>query len=99
MPKAYVITHRTLTNPDRFIKGYGSKVEATLKEFGGKFLVRGGEISYQEGKSTGDFTAVVEFPSRTAALAWESSSQYQAILKGRTENSTGVFIIIDGVPL
>ena len=99
MPKAYVITHRTLTNPDRFIKGYGSKVEATLKEFGGKFLVRGGEISYQEGESIGDFTAVVEFPSRTAALAWKSSSPYQAILKGRTENSTGVFIIIDGVPL
>ena len=98
MSKAYVITQRTLTNPDRFIKEYGSKVKATLKEFGGRFLVHGGEISYQEGESIGDFNAVVEFPSRTAALAWESSSQYQAILKGRTENSTGVFIIIDGVP-
>ena len=41
---------------------------------------------------------MLEFPSRDAANAWESSEQYQAIVKARTENATGPFVIIDGVP-
>ena len=98
MTKAYVIAHLTLTNPDRFMSEYMSKVGAVVEAFGGKYLVRGGEISYQEGESLGDRTVVIEFPSRDAAHAWGSSEQYQAIVKARTENSTGPVIIIDGVP-
>ena len=98
MTKAYVIAHLTLTNPDRFMSEYMSKVGAVVEAFGGKYLVRGGDISYQEGESLGDITAVLEFPSRDAAHAWESSEQYQAIVKARTENTTGPFVIIDGVP-
>ena len=41
---------------------------------------------------------MLEFPSRDAAHAWESSEQYQHIVKARTENTTGPFVIIDGVP-
>ena len=36
MPKAYVIGHVTLTNPEKFMADYGSKVEDTIKAFGGK---------------------------------------------------------------
>ena len=98
MTKAYVIAHLTLTNPDRFMSKYMSKVGAVAEAFSGKYLVRGGEMSYQEGESLGDRTVVIEFPSADAAHAWESSEQYQAIVKARTENSTGSVIIIDGVP-
>jgi uncharacterized protein (DUF1330 family) len=98
MTKAYVIAHLTPTNPDRFMSEYMSKVGAVTEAFGGKYLVRGGDISYQEGESLGDRTVVIEFPSADAAHAWESSEQYQAIVKARTENSTGSVIIIDGVP-
>ena len=98
MTKAYVIAHLSLTNPDRFRSEYMLKVGAVTESFGGKYLVRGGDISYQEGESLGDRTVVIQFPSRDAALAWESSEEYQAIVKARTENSTGTVIIIDGVP-
>ena len=98
MTKAYVIAQLTLTNPDRFMSGYMSKVGAVTEAFGGKYLVRGGETSYQEGESLGDRTVVIEFPSRDTAHAWANSEQYQAIVKARTENSTGPVIIIDGVP-
>ena len=53
MPKAYVIGHVTLTNAEKFMADYGSKVEDTIKAFGGKFLARGGEVSYQEGEPLG----------------------------------------------
>ena len=98
MPKAYVIAHLTLTNPDRFVSEYVSKVGEVIREFGGRYLVRGGEISYQEGGPIGDLNVVIEFPSRDAAHAWGGSEQYQSIVKGRTENSTGPVFIIDGGP-
>ena len=97
MPKAYVIGHVTLTNPEKFMADYGSKVEGTIKAFGGKFLARGGEVSYQEGEPLGEIHVIVEFPDRAAAIAWEESEQYQAILAGRTDNSVGGILIMDGV--
>ena len=97
MPKAYVVGHATLTNPEKFVAEYGSKVEETIQAFGGHFLVRGGDISYREGEKLGDIDVVVEFPDRESAIAWEESEQYQAILPGRTENATTYLIIVDGV--
>ena len=97
MPKAYVIAHLTLTNTEKFVAEYGSKVEETIKAFGGQFLARGGEVSYIEGAKLGDIDAIIEVPDRDSAIAWEESEQYQAIVSGRTDNTTGYFIIVDGV--
>ena len=97
MPKAYAIGHVTLTNAEKFMADYGSKVEATIKAFGGQFLARGGEVFYQEGEPLGEFNVIVEFPDKAAAIAWEESEQYQAILPGRTDNSVGGILIMDGV--
>ncbi len=97
MPKAYVIGHVTFTNMEKFMADYGSKVESTIHAFGGKFLVRGGEVSYQEGEPLGDINVIVEFPDRAAAISWEESEQYQTILPGRTDNSIGNVVIVDGV--
>ncbi len=97
MPKAYAIGHVTLTNAEKFMADYGSKVEATIKAFGGQFLARGGEVFYQEGEPIGEINVIVEFPDRAAAIAWEESEQYQAILPGRTDNSVGGILIMDGV--
>ena len=96
MPKAYVVGHATLTNPEKFVAEYGSKVEETIQAFGGQFLVRGGDISYREGEKLGDVDVVVEFPDRESAMAWEESEQYPALLPGRTENATTYLIIVDG---
>lgn len=97
MPKAYVMAHLTLTNTEKFVADYGSKVEETMKTFGGQFLARGGEVSYREGEKLGDIDAILEFPDRESAIAWEESEQYQAIVSGRTDNTAGYFIIVDGV--
>ena len=97
MPKAYAIAHVTFTNREKFMADYGSKVEATINAFGGNFLVRGGEVSYREGEPVGDVDVVIEFPDRATAIAWEESEQYQSILPGRTNNSVGKVVIVDGV--
>ena len=65
--------------------------------FGGQFLARGGEVSYREVEKLGDIDVIVEFPDRQSAIAWEEIEQYQAILPGRTDNTTGYVIITDGI--
>ena len=98
MPKAYGIAHITFINQERWYSEFGSKVEATVQAFGGRPLVRGGEVSYQEGESLGEMHVVIEFPDRSAAHAWLNSEEHQAILPGRKENSTAYFVIVDGLP-
>ena len=44
MPKAYMMVHLELTNPEAFVAGFGSKVETLANEFGGKFLVLMGDV-------------------------------------------------------
>jgi len=48
-------------------------------------------------ETIGDIDVIIEFPHRAAAIAWEESEQYQAILPGRTDNSAGNVVIVDGV--
>ena len=98
MAKAYLIGHVTVNNPERFMNEYGAPVEATITAFKGRFLARGGEVTYQEGDSLGDINVIVEFPDRSSATAWLNSEAYQAILPGRTENTDGHFVLVDGVP-
>ena len=62
LPKGYIIAHATLTNPEKFVSDYGSKVADVVEKYDGQFLVRGGNVSYREGDPT-DLNVVVEFPS------------------------------------
>ena len=99
MPKAYVIAHVKLKNAEMFMSEYGSKVGGTVESFGGKFLVRGGEVSYQDGEHLGDdINVIIEFPDRAAAISWQSSSEYQEILPARKAHANVHFMIVDGLP-
>mgnify|MGYP001451087498 CR=1 FL=1 len=99
MPKAYVIAHVKLKNSEMFMAEYASKVGGTVESFGGKFLVRGGEVSYQDGEPLGeDINVIIEFPDRAAALSWQNSSEYQEILPARQAYANVHFMIVDGLP-
>ncbi|SVB71407.1 uncharacterized protein METZ01_LOCUS224261 [marine metagenome] len=98
MSKAYLIAHVQITNRERFMEEYASKVPATIEAAGGKYLVRSPAPFHDEGESAEDIHVVVEFPSRDAALGWLNSDAYQAMLPGRLENSTGRVLIFDGLP-
>ena len=96
MPKGYVIAHPNLTNPEKFVSEYGSKVADVIEKYDGQILVSGGDLSYREGDST-DLNVVIEFPSLAKAMEWKISAEYKAIESGRKDNMTGMFIVIEGV--
>ena len=51
MAKGYIIAHLSVKNMAAFGAGYAMKVPAIISEFGGAFLVRGGNAPYREGDS------------------------------------------------
>ena len=95
MAKAYIIGQVTVHNPEGYTK-YSQHVPATLAQYGGKYLVRGGNSTQVEGVAQGNRRVVIEFASREAAETWYNSSEYQAILPDRINNSEGHIAIVDG---
>ncbi|MCW4351750.1 DUF1330 domain-containing protein [Hoyosella sp. YIM 151337] len=96
-PRAYAIAYlREVTfGPD--IVAYLERIDATLKPFGGKFIVHGGSLSPLEGEWNGD-VIIIEFPDKKSAQEWYASPDYQSILPLRTANSQGVTAVVEGVP-
>lgn len=78
------------------ITEYAEKIDATMRPFGGRFLIHGGKPIFVEGKWPGQ-VIIIEFPDRDTALAWYRSDAYQEILPLRTNNSTAVVAMYDGV--
>ena len=93
--KAYVLVQETITDEEMF-EAYRKGVMATLQEFGGRFIVRGGQLTVVEGEWPHHRLVVVEFPSRQAAEGWYHSPAYQELLPMRLRSAAGNLIIVDG---
>ena len=77
---AYVIAAETVKD-DAMFDEYRKQVPATLAPFGGKFIVRGGKVTVQEGEWPHPRTVVIEFPSLAQALAAHETPGYQDALR------------------
>lgn len=79
------------------VVAYLERIDATLDEYGGRFVVHGGQLSPLEGEWPGTLV-VIEFPSTRTAQDWYASPGYQQILPLRTENSDSMAAVVEGVP-
>jgi uncharacterized protein (DUF1330 family) len=75
---------------------YLERIDATLAPYGGRFLVHGDPVQVIEGEWPGHLI-VIEFPDRASAQAWYRSSEYQEIVRLRTDNSDSDVVFVDGV--
>lgn len=91
----YVIADVDVTDPDLFAE-YRKLVSATVEQFGGKYLVRGGESEVVEGDRTPHRTVVIEFESFERAREWYHSDEYAPALKMRLDSANSSVIIVDG---
>ena len=92
---AYVIVQETVTDEAGFAE-YRAGVVLTLEAHGGRFLVRGGELTVVEGEWPHPRLVVIEFASRAAAVAWYYSPDYQKLLPLRLRSAAGNLVIVDG---
>jgi len=93
---AYLIVELDITNPEG-MAAYRDAVPATLAQYGGRFLVRGGATELIEGGPEPKRIVVLEFADTAAIKRWYNSPEYQKILPGRLENSTGRAFIVEGI--
>ena len=94
MPKGYWIVRVDVSDQEQY-KSYVAANAAPLRQFGARFLVRGGAFENPEGSSRAR-NVVIEFPSYQAAIDCWHSPQYQEAIKLRTSVSTADVVIIGG---
>jgi|TARA_B100001971_G_scaffold8525_1_gene7009 uncharacterized protein (DUF1330 family) len=91
----YVLAQLKVTDPEKFAK-YGVQVPATIEKFGGRYLVRGGDMAALEGEPFAPRVVVIEFDSVEAARRWYDSEDYAPLAKLRQSASEGRLVIIEG---
>ena len=94
MAKGYWIAHIDVHDKDGYAP-YVAANPAIFKNFGGRFLVRGGKHESKEGAAR-ERHVVIEFPDYASALACFSSPEYQENAKFRQKSSVGEIIVVEG---
>lgn len=93
---AYVIADIELTDPVAF-EAYRERVPATIAQYGGRYLVRGGRHETLEGSWRPHRLVVLEFPSLEAARRWYDSPEYREPKALRQRASRGHVVLVEGV--
>ena len=92
---AYFVVELEISNPAG-MEPYRAAVPATIAEYGGRFLTRGGTTQLVEGGPEPKRIVVLEFADAAAVKRWYNSPEYQKILPLRLANSTGRAFIVEG---
>ncbi|HSB67846.1 MAG TPA: DUF1330 domain-containing protein [Candidatus Methylomirabilis sp.] len=93
---AYIIVDVDVKNAAGF-DAYRQAVPATIAQYGGRYLVRGGRHETLEGTWHPTRLVVLEFPSLEAAKGWYESDQYQKIKPLRLQHASGDMVLVEGL--
>lgn len=93
---AYVIFSIEVTDPEEY-ESYKALAGGSLAAAGGRYIVRGGEVTVLEGDPPVRRTVVVEFPSRQAALDWYEGDAYAEARRIRQRAAQAWGLVVDGV--
>lgn len=92
---AYVIGEIKIHDA-RLYDEYRSQVQATLDDYDGRFVVRGGAVELLEGEWNPPRLVVLEFPDLERARAWWSSAEYTEPKAMRQRAAVSQLILVDG---
>ncbi|MDA9657432.1 DUF1330 domain-containing protein [Alphaproteobacteria bacterium] len=93
----YLLVDVDIHNIDEY-KKYLNKVKPMVEKFGGKYLIKGGEIDAKETDLWKPKRIVlVQFPNKVSALNWYNSEEYRPLKNLRLNNATSNILFIKGV--
>ena len=93
---AYVIANLDVTDPEVF-SDYGEQVFPVIKKFGGRYLVRGGNVENLEGEPGFKRLAILAFPDKTAAKKFYDSQDYAPLLALRQASAKSTLALVEGL--
>jgi uncharacterized protein (DUF1330 family) len=93
---AYIIVDINVNEPKEY-ETYKKLTTGTLANYGGRFIVRGGQIENIEGDWQPERVVVLEFPSVEKAKAWWGSPEYAQAKAIRQRTAVTKMILVEGV--
>jgi len=93
---AYLISDVTVRDLVAF-ETYRTRAAASIKAFGGQYIVRGGEITVLEGQRHPSALVVVEFPDAATIRRWYASPEYAHALEVRDQALVRSLVMVDGL--
>jgi uncharacterized protein (DUF1330 family) len=92
----YSISDFKVDDWDKY-REYIKKVRPIIESYGGRYHIRGGEITVIQGKWKPNRLVVIEFPSKEDLVKFRTSAEYQPVAAIRKSASTTISaIIVDG---
>ncbi|MGR4927420.1 DUF1330 domain-containing protein [Bradyrhizobium sp. CAR08] len=79
------------------MEAYRTLAAATIAQYGGRYLVRGGAAELVEGGPPPKTIIIVEFPSMARAQEWYASVEYAEALKLRQTALERRLLFVEGV--
>jgi uncharacterized protein (DUF1330 family) len=95
---AYVISEISEVVDPAAMERYRALAEVTIKQYGGRYLIRGGAWENLEGEWELERTIVVEFPSWERAKAWYRSREYATARELSQVALKRKMLVVEGVP-
>ena len=93
---AYVIANIDVKDPDGYA-GYSKLARPAIEKYGGKAIVRNGEVAVKEGSWVPKRLVILQFESLEQAHAFYDSPEYQEARAVREKYSSADFLIIEGL--
>ena len=92
---AYLIARVEVTDWARY-REYTKATPEAIARYGGKFIVRGGEVVTLEGEPENRRLVVIEFPTLERAREFFHSPEYIRVKALRAGAAVGQFLVVDG---
>lgn len=92
---AYLIACVDISDPDQYAE-YVAVTPGVVELYGGRFVVRGGDVTTLEGPESNERWVVVEFPSVEAAEEFYHSPEYVEARVLRAGAAHARFVVLDG---
>ena len=94
---AYIIVQIDVKDPEAY-EEYKALAPPSIEQYGGKYLVRGGQVETLEGAWMPRRLVLLEFPDTTSARAWWASPEYAAAKALRQRAAGSEMILVAGLP-
>ena len=93
----YIIAQLSIHDPEEYEK-YQAQFMDVFEHFDGSLLSVDEEPVVLEGEWTATRSVLIEFPSKSSAVAWMASDAYQAISVHRRAASVANSILVQALP-
>ena len=96
MAAYFIVDIQEITDPQTYTE-YSRGVSATIEQYGGKFLARGGAYETIEGDWQSQRLVILEFADVAQFKRWYNSLEYSQLLKLRLSAATSRAVVVQGV--